>query len=65
MFIAEEEVVAGEDEVEAFGSGGACLTLAEVAGFGEGCVGDGLLGEVGGENFGEIIFPAEGVDAVI
>ena len=65
MFIAEEEVVAGEDEVEAFGSGGACLALAEVAGVGEGCGRDGLLGEVGGENFGKIISPAEGVDTLI
>ena len=65
MFIAEEEVVAGENEVEAFGSGCAGLALAEVAGVGEGGVDDGLLGEVGLEDFYEIIFPAEGVDAVI
>ena len=65
VFIAEEEVVAGEDEVEAFGSGGACLALAEVAGVRESCGGDGLLSKVGGKNFGEIIVPAEGVDALI
>ena len=65
VFIAEEEVVAGEDEVETFGIGGACLALAEVAGVGEGCGGNGLLSKVGGQNFGEIIFPAEGVDALI
>ena len=65
VFIAEEEVVAGEDEVEAFGGGEGGLTLAKVAGVGEGCGGDGLLSKVGGKNFGEIIVPAEGVDALI
>ena len=65
VFIAEEEVVAGEDEVEAFGGGEGGLALAEVAGVGEGGGMDGLLGEVGLKDFGEIIFPAEGVDAVI
>ena len=42
MFLAEEEVVAGEDEVEAFGGGEGGLTLAEVAGVCEGGGGDGL-----------------------
>ena len=65
MFLAEEEVVAGEDEVEAFGGGEGGLTLAEVAGVCEGGGGDGLGGEMGGEDFCEIIFPAEGVYAVI
>ena len=65
MCLAEEEVVAGEDEVEAFGGGGAGLALAEVAGVCEGGGGDGLLGEMGGEDFCEIIFPAEGVDAAV
>ena len=65
MFLVEEEVVAGEDEVEAFGGGEGSLALAEVAGVGEGGGGDGLGGEMGLEDFGEIIFPAEGVDALI
>ena len=65
MFLAEEEVVAGEDEVEAFGGGEGGLTLAAAAGVGEGGGGDGLGGEMGLEDFGEIIFPTEGVYAVI
>ena len=65
MFVAEEKVVAGEDEVQAVGGGGAGLAGAQVAGVGEGFGGDGLFGEVGLQNFGRNNALRDGISCLI